>query len=1198
MRRIPALLLSAFCVLATALLAQVVITSTIVGTISDPQGAVIGDAKVILTNVDTGVQWKATTSASGDYQFAKLIAGHYKVEVIKEGFSHVKSTAVALENGTTLRINLGLKIGQTSETVEVSSAAALVKTDDANVSEVIENKFVRDLPVQGRNYLNFAQILPNFNSGTGDTSRMAWGLASATMPGAMQLNVGGTEYGVGYYVDGLNNNDNWVEGPLMNVNQDTIQEVKAEVSNYSAEYGRDVGQISVTSKSGTNALHGSVYDTFQNSGLNANNPYSNFQDIPRNAYHQNQYGFTVGGPVVIPKVFNGRNKLFFFGSFERLRNRGVSDFTAYVPTTAEQAGDFSDLLTRFPVDPTQCNGVPGSEPANCRFVIYDPSTLDLNPSDPTYEQRLPFQYGGVYNKMNPSLVATQAQTYLSHFPQPNGYSSPEADNVNNYAGSYTAGINNNNYTVRGDYNIGSRDSVYFRYLHDSGSVINQCCVLPALSMNSGPYHRANTYQAHYVHAFSSTFNNEFNVSWYRGYNFSDDPSQAAKFVNSWVPSLFQNSSSNMAGFTSYDKSLFNVSNDATFSVAIGGALPSSPGTAMGNSLNLGSTEYWYQYVPVFQLSDNVAKTFGRHTVKAGFYMARRYERDNDIIRSVNFNGNYTGNGTYSNDGSGNGIADFELGDVSAMGQRTPVASGDASLYYGMPEYSAYVGDNWNATRSLTVTLGLRYDLPIPAYSVDNYWSVLDETYPGWRFVMPGLTPGTQAHPFSASKKDLAPRLGLSYRLGEKTVIRTGYGIFYETGRFKFLDQVTWNGPGYGGTSYYSTNQVSDPGLPYYNFSDTFQAPTTVTRGTYPYPLGTDGGQMWPNGSAYPTSTVDAKSWLTPYSQRWSLDVQRELGKAVVATLGYVGSEGTHIPIQYDLNLYPQGFYPDIYTSECLTCDAVRPLSATYPGRWSAINSVRPDESSNYNAMNAELKTRGWHGLTSQVSYTWSKQMDTFFGENGESGQHAIGGQWHPQWSYGPSDANHTNRFVAAFTYELPGKSLGNHALRYAIGGWQLNSIATFESGAPTTVYNGYTQSYDGMGDVPLQTCNGNIAKSSRTFTQYFNTNCYVEPAASTDPVYTSQGIFNYAVTRGNERRNNLRQPGINNWDLGLQKSFRVIGEGRELQFRADAFNAFNHTQWSSIDTYDDRLTNSASEFGTITGGRPGRLMQLNMRFVF
>ncbi len=176
--------------------------------------------------------------------------------------------------------------------------------------------------------------------------------------------------------------------------------------------------------------------------------------------------------------------------------------------------------------------------------------------------------------------------------------------------------------------------------------------------------------------------------------------------------------------------------------------------------------------------------------------------------------------------------------------------------------------------------------------------------------------------------------------------------------------------------------------------------------------------------------------------------------------------------------------------------------------------------------------------------------------------------------------------------------MGNRILREAIGGWQINAITTFETGSPVTVYNGYTSSYDYMGDVSLQSCNANLSRGSRTFMHDFNTDCYSEPAASTDPTLIAQGITNFAVTRGNERRNNLHQPGINNWDMGLQKSFRPFGEGRELQFRADAFNAFNHTQWSSIDTYDDRAVNDQSEFGWITGARPGRRMQLNMKFVF
>jgi len=245
------------------------------------------------------------------------------------------------------------------------------------------------------------------------------------------------------------------------------------------------------------------------------------------------------------------------------------------------------------------------------------------------------------------------------------------------------------------------------------------------------------------------------------------------------------------------------------------------------------------------------------------------------------------------------------------------------------------------------------------------------------------------------------------------------------------------------------------------------------------------------------------------------------------------------------------------------------------------------------------------GLTSLANWTWSKQMDTFFGQSGESGVQVIGGQWHPQWSYGPSDGNHTHRFVAALMYELPGKSLSSRFLREALGGWQINTITTFETGAPVTVLNGYTSSYDYMGDVADRVCNGNLSRGSRTFTRQFNSDCYVEPAASTDPYWVNQGVLNFAVHRGNERRNNLIGPGINNWDVSLEKAFPLFGEGRELQFRAESFNTFNHTQWSSISDggtgsflTDDRLVNPESTFGWVTGARNGRHMQLALKFVF
>src|SRR4029077_11526778 len=327
-----------------------------------------------------------------------------------------------------------------------------------------------ELPIEGRNFLNYAQIVPGFNSGTGDNSRVAWGLASATNTGAQQLNVGGTEYGVGYYIDGLNNNDNWVEGPVTNVNMDTVQEVKAEVINYSAEYGRDVGQISLTTKSGTNALHGTVYDFFQNSGLNANDAYSVATGTPRSAFHQNQYGFTVGGPVYIPKVFDGKNKMFFFASLEKLRNRGESQFHAYVPTTDERSGNFSAWLPQN-FNPAQCDGTTNA-PADCRYVIYDPSTFNT-----TTQTRQPFANNMITNP-DPKALA-----YLSHFPNPN-FTSPIAGDFNNWAGSTTAGIDNNNYSARVDYNLTSRDNLYFRYSHDYGTKLSEGGLVPELALGN------------------------------------------------------------------------------------------------------------------------------------------------------------------------------------------------------------------------------------------------------------------------------------------------------------------------------------------------------------------------------------------------------------------------------------------------------------------------------------------------------------------------------------------------------------------------------------------------------------------------------------------------------------------------------------------------------------------------------------------
>jgi hypothetical protein len=239
----------------------------------------------------------------------------------------------------------------------------------------------------------------------------------------------------------------------------------------------------------------------------------------------------------------------------------------------------------------------------------------------------------------------------------------------------------------------------------------------------------------------------------------------------------------------------------------------------------------------------------------------------------------------------------------------------------------------------------------------------------------------------------------------------------------------------------------------------------------------------------------------------------------------------------------------------------------------------------------ELKTQDWHGLTSQFGYTWSKQLDTFFGESGESGTSAgIGGEWHRNWSYGPSDADHPHRFTGTVLYAIPGPKLSNRLLRQGLSGWQLNTIATFEEGSPFTVWNTSTSSYDYMGDVPNRTCSGNLPRGSRSFTRAFDTSCFTLPKA--DP---NTGI---ALFRGNERRNGLHNPGINNFDSSIEKNFRLFSEGTKLQVRAESFNTFNHTQWYTVQNWDDLGYNDNSQFGYVNGGRPGRHMQIAAKFIF
>jgi hypothetical protein len=1151
---------------------QSAVTSTILGTVTDSQGAAIAGANVGLVEVDTNKQWTTVSGQNGEYVFPDLNPGRYRVEVSNNGFRTTRTDLITLAgSGGTQRIDVALPVGNTTEQVTVSAAGMdLVHTDDANLNLSLGTESVKDVPIQGRNFLNYAQLAPLFNSGNGQS---AWGVAQQTTAESQKaLNLGGSEGMVGYYIDGLNNNDNWGGSQLANVNMNAVQDVQVQSLNYSAAYTRDVGQITLTTKQGTNQIHGNVYDYFQNSGLNAVDAYTKIIDptVRRTPYHENQFGASLGGPIYVPKLLNGRSKAFFFVAYEGIRKQGTLPVFGYVPTAAERTGDFSAWLQKYPGDP--------------RYVIYNPFTFD-----PTTHQRQPYPNNIITNP-DPKAVA-----YLSHFPLPNFQSTVPGD-IRNWKGEGNNSLANNNLTTRFDFNLSSKDQLFATYIKDWGEPDSAAGPIPALALGNGPIHSTPMVNGQWLHNFSASLINRVQIGYLRQHVTNIDPGTIKNYqssANSWFCNLAQNTSLPNAGLSSFDKSQLGglTSDSCLFSVTFGGDQYGF------NNLTLGPREYYYQYVPIWQIADDLTKVAGKHTLQFGLHYYRKDERDNDIIREIDIGTNtlsahfssngvgYTSKGPFSSDGSGwDTEAEFLTGAVTAMRQRTDNVGGDTSLWFRSKEWDGYVNDSWQATSRLTLTLGLAYSLAPQAYSVNNYWGVLDQSYPGWRLVMPGLTPGTTNPPFPSEKTDFTPRFGFAFRPINTWVVRGGYGIFYDTAAYKYLDQMFFNAPGYGGSEYdsptYAALNGQDPNSTYFTLSNTFPAPVTLNKGDWPIPLGQQGGILAPQGD---TTSITKDTSKTPYIQYWSLGIEHQLGRAASFSIGYIGSKGTKLPRPYDLNLPPQGVYlnsEDFFNA--------RPLTAQYPNRFGAVNAVVHDLNNNYNALSLELKARAWHGLTLISNYAWSKQLDIFYGTSAESGINAIGGQWHPEWSYGPSDANHTHHFIASANYAVPYRGDWNGITRAFLANWQVNAIATFESGAPFTVFNGSTSSFDYMGDVPLRLCNGNLSHGDRTFLRYFDTSCFQDPPAGPNGV---------AVSRGNSGRNIITGPGINNWDMSLVKGF-TFSEARSMQFRIEAFNAFNHAQWSGINTLDDMLTNQQSTFGQVTGSRPPRLMQVALRFDF
>jgi outer membrane receptor protein involved in Fe transport len=1136
----------------------------IVGTVTDATGANLDGATVALKNTGTNAAQTTTAGSGGTYSFLNLNPGIYEVTVTNAGFKASTRSNVEVTIGGTVRVDVSLQVGDVTQTVTVEAAQAPLQTDSASLGGVVEGRQVLESPLNGRNVNNLLDFVPGVVPGGGTSGNtMANGGSGNFQAGGQTQAIAYGNYQIGggfsgqslFFIDGVGSNV-----PENNVNslvptQDAVQEFRVQTNNVSAEFGGFAGGvIQISTKQGTNDFHGSAYEYFRNTALDANDWFSNHAGSPRPPLHQNQYGFNVGGPIL-------KNKLFTFFSFERetLTSGAISTFT--LPTAAQLGGDFS---------------------AAGLGNIYNPVT------------GVQYSCNGNLNVICSNLIdPTAAKIIALESPLPN-----RPGVVNNYVATAPIEGAQNQFNARLDYNLGNADQLFARYTFwnphngDSDPL--------GTKVGSGP--TGNTTTEAVVgdnHVFNQSTIADLRLSWLENYNFqtplSNGFNQAT--INSNYGALQAQQVNNHQGL------LPNVG---------------VPGYSLGVNL---SQLYWLN--TVYGVSGSVTKVKGRHTVKVG-----------GIGRQVlwtNF-GNNQGVGSGATAaftasptlGGGNALASYLLG-VPAGSGINEVGTWHATLH----SYGFYVTDTWQTTSKLTMNLGVRWDQPGSYSEVNNLDTVLQTNlatslgsvtnpYTGASTPVVGGLVYVASPQYSSRREEtqhwklFSPRIGMDYRLDNKSVVRGGYGISY------LPAEITADSPGSSPINSANTSLSNLPGSP------TNPNPTVNTTIANPFP----NGILLPSGRTAAAlynqlgQGIGARIPDQPYGyvQQWNFGVERALSSRTSMTVSYAGAKGTHLvlsqgftgtglnlnqlPDQYDskgsdlLTQVPNPLYGQIPAGGVLGGATIAKgyLLKPFP-QYTAVNQVVPRlGSSTYEALQSTFNQRFSHGGLVQVAYTYAKLLSNT--ENTSSFQDGQGGQGNVQDNTNlraeksVSMQDLTNNLVINYGVDLPfgrgQKYLANSGklLNAVAGGWRVNGITTFHSGLPLPFSTSGNSLSNYFGSGPIRPnvvagCSKNTGGSAQSrVNKWFNTACFAQPAD---------------FTFGNERRvdSNIRTAGAANFDFSANKSFevydRLVGK-----FSLETFNLFNRAQFGAPDT---NLNDGA--FGTVTHQANGpRTLQAALRFSF
>ena len=1132
-------------------------TAAINGTVHDSGGAVITDATVVLHNRDTNLERTAVTNTVGAYVMPQLQPGNYDLKVTKNGFAAAVRSGIILDVNQTVTYDITLKAGAVNEVIDVQANAVALETSTAELGVAVVKEQVNDLPLNGRNFTQLLNLTPGISTiNVSQNAPSQGGIWSNPIGTSSYPSVNGQSNRSNLFLlDGVNDQGSFGSTYAIPPIVDDIQEFKVQSHNDDASFGGVMGGvINVVTKSGTSQFHGSGWEFIRNKALDANNPF-----VPEPQFQQNQFGATLGGPLPIPGEH--QRKTFFFLSYEGFRNHQGASNRYITPTATQLTGDLTGIAGQI-YNPysgkafmCDASGNPLPAPGNIQAV------------------------GTPCNKIPTSMIDQNMVNYAQRlFPSPN--LTPTATSSFNGLDTSKTITRQDEGSARLDHQFGLHDSAWARYSSFRQPVSGSGGFVGLLHEQVTDGYNA---AVNYTHLFSGSTLMELHfgrtsVNIDQGSNFAKAPASFGTQVGF---------SPNFAGGFRGGVSMIP---QVVIQGYIGNSNPSAHGAAQVDDTHVSN---------IWEYGGDFSKTIGRHTFRAGANFARNNANALYLNSNIQFAAANTANPVDLS--GGNAIASFLLGDPTEAGRRNVIETEHGGWVDGF-----YIMDQWKATDKLSVNFGLRYDITLmPIYgdnkNANNF--VGDMNFSNGTYVLARNAPScsqTNAAPcipggtlpahvvvtslsgtaiFHTDYNDIQPRVGIAYQLFPNTVLRGGYGRFFDN-----WAAITQTAQNYEGT-WPSLDQLGAS-----NINPVTAGAPTVTAED---PLNQGSGPPVTGPTPFNQSTWFADPYLKrPYADQWNFGVQQQLTSNTVLTANYVGSVGRRLDIggAYNVAMEAGGNA----NTACAPYDPANPKATNCGAPFPYIGPTAYDRStgkSTYNALQVSLNGRQQQGLTYLISYTWSKSLDLactgFYGVEGCSTQNP----YNLQGDKGPAATDLPHIFSAAWVYALPfgkgGKlSSGSRVANGLIGGWNLNGVLSLSSGSPFDVGSGKdiaeTGNYNYGNGYGYERANliGNPYPSNKGPTRWLNplNVGFAVPAKD---------------TFGHLGRDSLRSNWNRNLDLSVFRQFPITERFR-VEFRFEAFNVTNTPVWavpvSSLE---------APNFGQVTHtANVARQLQFGLKLYF